>query len=570
MAGTRASRSNASSLNNNQNNTSSNQIVPPSNQITPQLPESDEPAPPPLDANEAIEIRRLIGSRLELLTESSKYNLWYASLHDYMRQYKLERHIVERIDPVTGDEDSKILCMSATSIVRSAISSSLLETLQIKYGTDPLGNAFALISDAKKAVTQVDIFSGPEMFFTMVNSDRQNFPDTNTYVRHMLEIRDKLANTAEDFKFTDRLFAWILVHGYRKTKRHVADDMENDITRGAKTPQEIIRQLQHIGDRERVLMSTAAVRSNDPNRRGAGSRSQQSRYAPWPTCALCGGRKHPPKAHRCKGCNCFHSRTNSCAPKCGKNCGTEFHYLLCKSKSKFICPADREAFQMEYAATLAKSSNSNPATNPPAASNDVFNSSGQVETYGYGPGKAATEQSHMALEFHPRGSTPPDLTLVRVSEFSHVTLQIPREFAASAIFGRLHDQWLLDTGASRTICNSLPLFGDDFRSLENGIELATTAGTTPIGKGIGTVSVLARKPDGSPCRIFLREAIYDPDALANIFSVGAVRQWGLHFEGLSNRLINENQQGIAEFEWHRNVPFFGTSPRTSPILSSYD
>jgi len=51
----------------------------------------------------------------------------------------------------------------------------LMEMMQTKYNTDPLGNAFILGTDAKKAVTQIDIYSGPELFFTLVNSDRQNF-----------------------------------------------------------------------------------------------------------------------------------------------------------------------------------------------------------------------------------------------------------------------------------------------------------------------------------------------------------------------------------------------------------
>jgi hypothetical protein len=90
---------------------------------------------------------------LEQLTESSKYNLWYASLLDFLRQYKLQQHIFERIDPLPGDEESEALCHAATSIVRSAISTSLMETMQSKYSTDPLGNAFVMVSDAKKAVT---------------------------------------------------------------------------------------------------------------------------------------------------------------------------------------------------------------------------------------------------------------------------------------------------------------------------------------------------------------------------------------------------------------------------------
>ena len=203
----------------------------------------------------------------------------------------------------------------------------------------------------------------------MVNSDRQNFPDTNAYVRHMLEIRDKLANTADDFKFTDRLFAWILILGYRNTDRHLADDMENDVTRGAKTPQEIIRQLQHIGDHEKVLMSTTPVRTG--NKRDRADSEPQLKYAPWPTCAPCGGRKHPPNAHQCETCSCFHTKSNPCAPECGKKCGTEYHYLSCDSRSRFFCPADRIAFEKEYTATARTS-------NPSSASNDIFDSSGHV------------------------------------------------------------------------------------------------------------------------------------------------------------------------------------------------
>ena len=115
----------------------------------------DEQIQPVLDANEAMEIRRLVRYRLELLTESSKYSLWYASLFDYLVQYKLEQHIVERIDPIPGDGDSKTLSKSATSIVRSAISSSLMETMQTKYGTDPLGNAFVLITMPKRLLPKL-------------------------------------------------------------------------------------------------------------------------------------------------------------------------------------------------------------------------------------------------------------------------------------------------------------------------------------------------------------------------------------------------------------------------------
>ena len=133
--------------------------------------DEDEQIQPALDANEAREIRYLVGSHIEQLTESSRYSLWCANLFDYLVQYKLEQHVIKQINPIPGDEDSKVLCQSATSIVRSAISSSLMEMMQTKYNTDPLGNAFIMVTDAKKAVTQIDIYSRPKLFFNMVHSD---------------------------------------------------------------------------------------------------------------------------------------------------------------------------------------------------------------------------------------------------------------------------------------------------------------------------------------------------------------------------------------------------------------
>ena len=202
--------------------------------------EEDDQIQPVLDANEILEIRRLVGSRLQPLTESSNYGLWHTSLLRYLAQYKLEEHIAKRIDPIPGDGDTKILCQTATDIVRSSISTSLMEVMQARYNTDPLGNAFSMVTDAKKAVTQVDIYSSPELFYTMVTSERQNFADTGSYVTQMISIREKLANIADDFKVMDQLFAWLLIHGYKGTDHHVVNDIENNLMRGAKTLQEVI------------------------------------------------------------------------------------------------------------------------------------------------------------------------------------------------------------------------------------------------------------------------------------------------------------------------------------------
>ena len=149
MAGTGSRRQNGdSSRSTTARDDNSNDSTIPSNPSTggggfiPQTQnEEDDQIQPVLDTNETLEIRRLVGSCLEQLTESSKYDLWYARLINYLRQFKLDRHVTRRIDPTPGDEDSQTLCMSATSIVTSAISSSLMETMQRKYNTDPLGNA---------------------------------------------------------------------------------------------------------------------------------------------------------------------------------------------------------------------------------------------------------------------------------------------------------------------------------------------------------------------------------------------------------------------------------------------
>ena len=43
----------------------------------------------------------------------------------------------------------ELLCLAATDIVRSNISDSLMLTMQTRYNTDPNGNAFDMITDAK-------------------------------------------------------------------------------------------------------------------------------------------------------------------------------------------------------------------------------------------------------------------------------------------------------------------------------------------------------------------------------------------------------------------------------------
>ena len=98
-----------------------------------------------------------------------------------------------------------------------------------------------MVTDAKRAVTQVNIYTGPELYYTIVTSKRHDFTDTGSYIIQIINIRGKLANITDDFKVTDRLFAWLLIRGYKGTDHHVANDMENDLMRGAKTPQEVIR-----------------------------------------------------------------------------------------------------------------------------------------------------------------------------------------------------------------------------------------------------------------------------------------------------------------------------------------
>ena len=106
--------------------------------------------------------------------------------------------------------------------------------------------------------------------------------------------------------------------------------------------------------------------------------------------------------------------------------------------------------------SMAASMSGGTTPNPPSASNSIFKTSGQIDTYGYGPGNAA-EHSQSVLDL------------------SQALLQIPHDIAASAIFSALKEQWLMDSGSARTICSDIRMFGDDFRSIENSIKLATTA-----------------------------------------------------------------------------------------------
>jgi hypothetical protein len=339
-----------------------------------------------------MEIRRLLASRLELLTESGDFDLWQINLLEYLDQFGLSQHIQERISTIPGDEDMDKICRTASSIVRSSISSSLMKIMKRKYGTDPAGNAYDIIMDAKRAVTQVDIFSVSKLLKSMTRTNRQDFADTNSYLHFMQDLRTKLANTADDMKISDRFFVWLLLNGYEDTNRQLTDDLDNDVTRGAKTPSEAIRQLQQIGDREKAEMSVAAIRPAKRPRTEDNSQ-EPTTFTQWPVCDSCYGRKHPPDAHRCPTCQCFHTPSNPCAPQCGKKCGTVHHYGPCTSRMRFVCLADKLEFDKKQAGQSGIQHTIQPSNKPRAfaISSSVFNSSGQVETYGYGAGKAGKE-----------------------------------------------------------------------------------------------------------------------------------------------------------------------------------
>ncbi len=74
----------------------SNPIPPPTSQQRPwsELTTSGDEVQPVLDANELLEIRRMVTARQQLLTESSNYTLWHTNLLRVLAQYKLEQHII--------------------------------------------------------------------------------------------------------------------------------------------------------------------------------------------------------------------------------------------------------------------------------------------------------------------------------------------------------------------------------------------------------------------------------------------------------------------------------------------
>src|SRR5947207_13790210 len=102
-----------------------------------------------------------------------------------------------------------------------------MEIMQTRYNTDPIRNAFTMVTDAKRAVTQVDIYTGPELYYTMVTSERHDLADTGSYVTQMMNVREKLANTVDEYNVTDRLFAGLLIRRYKGTDHHVANDIEH-------------------------------------------------------------------------------------------------------------------------------------------------------------------------------------------------------------------------------------------------------------------------------------------------------------------------------------------------------
>lgn len=57
--------------------------------------EGEDEVQPILDANERLELRRMVTTHQNVLTESSNFNLWHTNLLRTMAYYKLAQHIVQ-------------------------------------------------------------------------------------------------------------------------------------------------------------------------------------------------------------------------------------------------------------------------------------------------------------------------------------------------------------------------------------------------------------------------------------------------------------------------------------------
>ena len=128
------------------------------------------------------------------------------------------------------------------------------------------------------------------------------------------------------------------------------------------------------------------------------------------------------------------------------------------------------------------------------------------------------------------------------------------EFSAALVPSRDQDNYIIDSGASRSILNDIRLF-ESYQPLQKPLIMTTSSGLTHIGEGKGPALIRVCRLDGTERLIRLEEAIFNPQSPFNILSTGQLRNMGLHLESISSLLMDSQSQEVGAVDWRYNVPW---------------
>ena len=83
-----------------------------------------------------------------------------------------------------------------------------------------------------------------------------------------------------------------------------------------------------------------------------------------------------------------------------------------------------------------------------------------------------------------------------------------------------YDWWVLDSGSSVHICNTLEFFADySYLSTDRSFNILTGKGTTVLAEGVGIVYLMGITHSGKSCSIRVLNVLYVSGFMTNIISL---------------------------------------------------
>jgi hypothetical protein len=462
-----------------------------------------------------------------MLSKDTDWDDWKTRLTTAYVMANMKDHLVTNKPAPTGhpEDNPEVLdAYTAAIMIKQKIKSSLWEEL-LAEGLKPTSTAYEIFEKAHAVTQRFNRLRLYSMHAEWVRTSRENFADTRAYVKWVVNTHTKLEASTPALGGGDQVLLATLINGFRSFNKDKAETWEIAVLNGQKSKQDVIEEMNAVGDAELAQMSLQAVKhtqsSSSPKPQSKDSqkdnpKKKKSKYPDdWVKCVSC-NRHHPQEEHMCETCKTFHKKDVQCPLKCPQ-CGMK-HWRKCEDRYKVM------AYGQGKKKDDGKESSQKSSTAPTAVYTAVAFSQGDED----------------------------------MSNFAYMVSAAG--LASRGITNPHRDAYILDSGTSRTISNDLSRF-EDYREVDDGFETTTPSGVARLGKGKGTFVAAVAGPNGSKTIIRLPDAIYNPNALINLISDGQLRTAGLRKDDTRNQLVDAvTRAPVADFEWRSNVSWLKMHP----------